>query len=96
MMLAGAVCACIAFVLISLNLVWYMLVPVFLLFGIGFYMLHNCIQVHVTDLTQTARGTALSLHSCSFYFGQAHRPDLLRLCLRAFRHGSTAACVARP
>ena len=74
MMLAGAVCACIAFVLISFNFVWYFQVPVFMLFGIGFYMLHNCIQVHVTDLTQTARGAALSLHSASFYFGQAIGP----------------------
>ncbi len=37
-------------------------------------MLHNCIQLHVTDLTQTARGAALSLHSSSFYFGQAIGP----------------------
>jgi predicted MFS family arabinose efflux permease len=74
MMLAGAVCAAAAFTLISLNMTWYLQVPVFLLFGIGFYMLHSCIQVHVTDLSQTARGSALSLHSASFYFGQAIGP----------------------
>ncbi len=74
MMLAGAACACAAFVLIALNLPWYVLTAVFLLFGIGFYMLHNCIQVHVTDLSQTARGTAMSMHSCSFFFGQAIGP----------------------
>jgi MFS transporter, DHA1 family, inner membrane transport protein len=49
-------------------------VAVFLLFGVGFYSLHNCIQVHVTDLSQTARGSALSMHSSSFYFGQAVGP----------------------
>jgi predicted MFS family arabinose efflux permease len=74
MMLSGAVFAGIAFILISLNMPWYIEAVVFLLFGIGFYMLHNCIQVHVTDLTQTARGAALSLHSCAFYFGQAIGP----------------------
>jgi predicted MFS family arabinose efflux permease len=37
-------------------------------------MLHNCIQVHVTDLTQTARGAALSMHSCAFFLGQAIGP----------------------
>ncbi len=74
MMLAGAVFASIAFMLIALNLVWYLQVLVFLVFGIGFYMLHNCIQLHVTDLTQTARGAALSLHSASFFFGQAIGP----------------------
>jgi predicted MFS family arabinose efflux permease len=47
---------------------------VFVLFGLGFYMLHNCIQVHVTDLSQTARGTAMSMHSSSFFSGQAIGP----------------------
>jgi predicted MFS family arabinose efflux permease len=74
MMVAGAICACIAFILIAFNFPWYYQTLVFLLFGIGFYMLHNCIQVHVTDLTQTARGAALSLHSASFYFGQSIGP----------------------
>jgi predicted MFS family arabinose efflux permease len=74
LMLSGATCAAIAFILIALNMSWYIQAAVFVLFGIGFYMLHNCIQVHVTDLTQTARGAALSLHSSSFYFGQAIGP----------------------
>jgi predicted MFS family arabinose efflux permease len=74
MMLSGAVCACVAFILISLSMPWYKLAAVFLLFGIGFYMLHNCIQVHVTDLSQTARATAMSMHSCFFFFGQALGP----------------------
>jgi len=74
MMLTGAAGACLAFILISLNLVWYYQAAVFVLFGLGFYMLHNCIQVHVTDLTQTARGTALSMHSSAFFTGQAIGP----------------------
>jgi predicted MFS family arabinose efflux permease len=74
LMLAGAAAAGIAFILISLNMAWYFQAVVFVLFGTGFYALHNCIQVHVTDLTQTARGAALSMHSSSFYFGQAIGP----------------------
>jgi MFS transporter, DHA1 family, inner membrane transport protein len=74
LMITGGSAACIAFILISLNVSWYVLAAVFVLFGIGFYMLHTCIQLHVTDLTQTARGAALSLHSSSFYFGQAIGP----------------------
>jgi predicted MFS family arabinose efflux permease len=30
--------------------------------------------VHVTDLSQTARGTALSMHSSAFFSGQAIGP----------------------
>jgi predicted MFS family arabinose efflux permease len=74
LMLTGASLAAIAFVLIALNPTWYLQAAIFLGFGVGFYMLHSCIQLHVTDLTQTARGAALSLHSSSFYFGQAIGP----------------------
>jgi predicted MFS family arabinose efflux permease len=74
LMLTGAAGAAIAFVLISLNLVWYAQAAVFVLLGLGFYMLHNCIQVHATDLSQTARGAAMSVHSSSFFSGQAIGP----------------------
>ncbi len=74
LMLAGAAFACLAFILVAINMVWYVQAAVFLLFGLGFYMLHNCIQLHATDLSQTARGSALSMHSCAFYSGQAIGP----------------------
>jgi len=74
LMLTGAAAAATAFVLIALNPVWYAQAAVFVLFGLGFYMLHNNIQVHVTDLSQTARGAALSLHSSAFFTGQAIGP----------------------
>ncbi len=74
LMLSGAAVAAIAFILIALNMPWYIQAAVFVLFGLGFYMLHNCIQVHVTDLTQTARGAALSMHSSAFFTGQAIGP----------------------
>ena len=74
LMLTGAAGAAVAFILIALNLPWYLQAAVFVLFGLGFYMLHNNIQVHVTDLSQTARGAALSLHSSAFFTGQAIGP----------------------
>jgi predicted MFS family arabinose efflux permease len=74
LMLSGAAVAAIAFILIALNMAWYIQAAVFVLFGLGFYMLHNCIQVHVTDLTQTARGATLSMHSSAFFTGQAIGP----------------------
>ncbi|HUC48773.1 MAG TPA: MFS transporter [Xanthobacteraceae bacterium] len=88
MMLIGAACACLAFILIALNMPWYTLAAVFVLFGIGFYMLHNCIQVHVTDLSQTARASAMSMHSCFFFFGQAIGPIYYGY---AFRHFGNSA-----
>ena len=62
------------FILIAVGLTWYIQAAVFVLFGLSFYMLHNNIQVHVTDLSQTARGAALALQSSALFTGQAIGP----------------------
>ncbi len=73
MLMGGAVAgSCLA--LIGYGFPWQAQIAVFGAFGFGFYLLHSCIQVHVTDLSQTARGAAASLHSSSFYLGQAIGP----------------------
>ena len=59
-------------------------IAIYVVFGVGFYLLHGCIQVHVTDLSQTARGAAASLHSCFFYLGQAIGPIVYGI---GFAHG---------
>jgi predicted MFS family arabinose efflux permease len=47
---------------------------VYAMLGFGFYLLHGSIHVHVTELSHTARGAATSLHSSTFYLGQALGP----------------------
>jgi predicted MFS family arabinose efflux permease len=74
LMVAGGTIAATGLVLIALHVPWVWQIAVYGLFGFGFYLLHGCIQVHVTDLSQTARGAAASLHSSSFYLGQAVGP----------------------
>ncbi len=74
LMLTGTAGVAIAFILLALGVAWYIEAAVFVLFGLSFYMLHNNIQVHVTDLSQTARGAALSMHSSFFFTGQAIGP----------------------
>jgi len=61
-------------VLIALNLPWYEQIGVYGTLGFGFYLLHGSIHVHVTELSHTARGAATSLHSSTFYLGQAVGP----------------------
>jgi len=73
MLTGGFVCA-LALSLLALHFPWQAQVAVFAGFGLGFYLLHGCIQLHVTDLSQTARGAAASMHSSSFYMGQAVGP----------------------
>jgi predicted MFS family arabinose efflux permease len=74
LMLAGGAVAAAGLALVALHFSWQVQIAVFAAFGFGFYLLHSCIQVHVTDLSQTARGAAASLHSSSFYLGQAVGP----------------------
>jgi len=42
--------------------------------GFGFYLLHGCIQVYVTELAPSARGSATAGHSMFFFLGQAAGP----------------------
>ena len=74
LMVAGAALAATGLVLIALHVPWMWQIAVYGIFGFGFYLLHGCIQVHVTELSQTARGAAASLHSSFFYLGQAVGP----------------------
>jgi len=74
LMIIGGTLAATSLAIIALNFPWYVQAGIFALFGFGFYLLHGSIQVHVTELSQTARGVAASLHSCFFYLGQAMGP----------------------
>ena len=76
--------AAIGLVLTALHFPWYVQIGIFGVLGFGFYLLHGCIQVHVTELSQTARGSATSLHSCFFYLGQAVGPVIYGF---GFAHG---------
>jgi MFS transporter, DHA1 family, inner membrane transport protein len=85
LMLIGGALGATALSLAALHFPWHVQVGVFALFGFGFYLLHGCIQVHVTDLSHTARGAAASLHSSSFFIGQATGPVLYGI---GYAHGS--------
>jgi predicted MFS family arabinose efflux permease len=84
LMLGGGALAACALALIALHFSWQVQVAIFIGFGLGFYLLHGCIQLHVTDLSHTARGAAASLHSSSFYLGQAVGPVIYGI---GFAHG---------
>ena len=42
-----------------------------LMTGLGFYMLHNTLQVQATQMAPSARGSAVTLFACSLFFGQS-------------------------
>ncbi|MBU0829442.1 MAG: MFS transporter, partial [Gammaproteobacteria bacterium] len=39
--------------------------------GLGFYMLHNTLQVQATQMAPEARGTAVTLFACLLFLGQS-------------------------
>lgn len=84
LMIAGGTLAAIGLVLTALHFPWYAQLAIFGVLGFGFYLLHGSIQVHVTELSHTARGAAASLHSCFFYLGQATGPVIYGF---GFAHG---------
>lgn len=73
--------------LTALNPPWYAQFAIFAALGFGFYLLHGSIHVHVTELSPTARGAATSLHSCTFFLGQALGPIYYGF---TFSHGAAA------
>ena len=51
---------------------WWPLTPIVcLIAGFGFFMFHNTMQLHATQMAPTARGTAVSLFASSLFIGQA-------------------------
>jgi predicted MFS family arabinose efflux permease len=74
LMIIGGCVAAGCLLLIALNPPWYAQIGVYATLGFGFYLLHGSIHVHVTELSPTARGAATSLHSSTFYLGQALGP----------------------
>jgi predicted MFS family arabinose efflux permease len=90
LMLMGGIIAGSSLMLIAPHFSWHVQVAVFTAFGLGFYLLHSCIQVHVTDLSQTARGAAASMHSSAFYLGQALGPIVYGF---GFAHGGSEPAI---
>jgi MFS family permease len=45
--------------------------PCMVALGAGFYMMHNTLQVHATQMAPEARGAALALFACSLFTGQS-------------------------
>lgn len=53
---------------------WLWTLAFFTICGLGYMMLHNGVQAEVSSLAPELRGSAFSMHSCSFFVGQALGP----------------------
>ena len=74
LMAAGGMTMAFCLIVIALRMPWPVEFANFVLVGFGFYLLHGCIQVYVTELAPAARGSAMAGHSAFFFLGQATGP----------------------
>jgi predicted MFS family arabinose efflux permease len=76
LMIGGGIVAAVSLAAVAFDPPWPLQFVAFVVLGIGFYSLHGCVQVEATELSVTARGTAMSLHSLFFFLGHAAGPLL--------------------
>ena len=50
---------------------WCVTVPACLCFGLGFYMMHNTLQIHATQMAPERRGAAVAAFASCFFLGQS-------------------------
>jgi predicted MFS family arabinose efflux permease len=92
---AGAMSLASAFLVLATMPHWGWSLPACLVAGLGFYMLHNTLQTCATQLSSTARGTAVSLFVCALFLGQSVGVAGAAWCFGKY---STAVCfgIAAP
>lgn len=69
--IGGAALIALAWLLIASGPAWGWAVPACALLGLGYYMFHNTLQTHATQMAPQVRGTAVSLFASCFFLGQA-------------------------
>ncbi len=74
LMIGGGLVMALGLLVVASGAPWPLQFVMFLALGFGFYMLHGCIQVYVTELAPSARASAMSLHSAFFFLGQGIGP----------------------
>ena len=62
---------------------WWLFALVMAACGMGYYMIHNCLQIEATELAPSARGSAVALFACGFFIGQALGPPLFGALMHA-------------
>jgi predicted MFS family arabinose efflux permease len=67
----GGILMCLALGLVAAAPAWTWALPACLLLGIGFYMLHNTLQTHATQMAPERRGAAVATFAACFFLGQS-------------------------
>jgi predicted MFS family arabinose efflux permease len=81
MMAVGGCVAAVGLGSLGLEVPWGVQIASMVVLGFGFFLLHNSVQIEVTELAPSARASAFSLHAFSFFGGQALGPIVYGIAL---------------
>jgi len=67
----GGLLVCLAFLVVALAGQWWWSIPACFVAGLGFYMLHNTLQINATQMAPERRGAAVAAFAACFFIGQS-------------------------
>ena len=67
----GGIILALSLVLVGATPVWWWAMPGCFMAGLGFYMLHNTLQINATQMAPQRRGAAVSAFAACFFLGQS-------------------------
>jgi len=67
----GGILVALAFLMVALADAWWWSVPACFMAGLGFYMLHNTLQINATQMAPERRGAAVAAFASCFFIGQS-------------------------
>ena len=68
----GGVCLmALAMVTLGYSPFWWLSLPACFMFGLGFYMMHNTLQINATQMAPERRGAAVAAFASFYFLGQA-------------------------
>lgn len=79
LIMSGGIVSGLGFALLSLGASWPIEMAVFVVVGVGFYMIHNSLQTQATELAPSHRASGVAAHAFFFFLGQAFGPLVYRV-----------------
>lgn len=89
LILLGGSLTAVCYLLVVLSRSWVPFIPLNIVLGLGFNLLHGTLQTKATELAPRARGTAVSLFAFSLFLGQGLGTAFLGTIVDSAGYGAT-------
>jgi MFS transporter, DHA1 family, inner membrane transport protein len=81
LIMSGGIVSGVGLALLSFGTSWPAEMAIFVIVGVGFYMIHNSLQTQATELAPRHRGSGVAAHSFFVFLGQAVGPIIFGMSL---------------